>query len=360
MNTKKSPAGLYIHIPFCGGKCPYCDFYSVTPDFGLMAQYTDAIIRELAGQTQYHDRVFDTLYFGGGTPNLLGADNLGRIIKAVKQTVALENPEITLECNPASFSGSFFEEMAAAGVNRVSMGLQSACADELAFLGRKHTVEQVESAVTAAKKAGISNISLDIIAGLPEQDINTLAKTLTFAAGQEVTHISVYLLKVEEGTPFFERGVVTGEDVQEEHFLYLCERLASLGFEQYEISNFCKPGFESRHNLHYWQAEEYWGLGPSAHSFMDSKRFFYPPDVNAFIGKPAAVPDGEGGGAEEKAMLALRLCRGLRGEKAIPFLENAKKLPPDLVQLETDVPCIRLTTKGFLLSNTLIARILYG
>jgi len=359
MSLQKSPCGLYIHIPFCGGKCPYCDFYSVTPDADLMARYTNALIRAMTNQTQYHARVFDTLYFGGGTPNLLGSENLVRIIKAVQQTVTLEEPEITLECNPASFSGSFFEEMAAAGVNRVSIGLQSACTEELSFLGRKHTPEQVESAVTAAKKAGISNISLDVIAGLPEQPIENLAKTLAFAAGQDVTHISVYLLKVEQGTPFFERGIVTGEDVQEEHYLFLCERLSALGFEQYEISNFCKKGFESRHNLHYWQAEEYWGLGPSAHSFMEGHRFFYPSDVNAFIANPSPISDGEGGSEEEEVMLALRLCRGLTGEKAIPFLENAKKLPPDLVQAEAAVPSIRLTAKGFLLSNTLIAKILY-
>ena len=405
-----SKLGLYLHVPFCDGKCPYCDFYSLKADGDLMDRYVQGMEAALAGwgaksaaasgagQSAYaggdahagdaaggrtarpcfagdglrgeDPRVVQTVYFGGGTPNLLGAERLARLLEAVRRAFSvLPDAEITTEANPTQVDAAFFRDLREAGFNRVSMGLQSAQEEELRLLGRKHTARDVERAVAAARQAGFENISLDLMLGLPGGSRERLRSSIDFAAGLGVEHISSYLLKVEEGTPFAARGIQVPEDDETaDQYLFCVDELAKRGYAQYEISNFSKPGRESRHNLVYWRGEEYLGLGPGAHSFYGVRRFFYPRDLKAFLEGSPPRPDGEGGSPEEFAMLNLRLTRGLRredcrarfgaaGERMFETaLGNAKKCPPGLVR--ADEHSIFFTPEGFLVSNALILRLL--
>ena len=353
--------GLYLHIPFCARKCPYCDFYSVggAPD-ALRDAYTGALI---ASMRPYAGAAFDTVYFGGGTPPLLGADNLCRVLDAAARRFALSGPEVTLECNPGSTRPSDLPVLRAAGFNRLSVGLQSADAEELRFLGRPHTAEDAARLVCAAADAGFRNLSLDLMAALPGQAEETLRRSVAFCAGLPVTHISGYLLKVEPGTPFYERGVEPPDgDRAADLYLALCDACERAGFAQYEISNFARPGYESRHNLKYWRLAPYLGLGPAAHSFWEGRRFYWPRDLAGFIaGTSRPVDDGPGGGAEEYLMLGLRLAEGVRFDRleALGGVDREaalRVLRPYLAGgLAARTPGgFRLTPGGFLVSNSII------
>ncbi len=362
--------GLYIHVPFCISKCPYCDFYSLPlPDEAVLDAYTDEVCRRLAAIPQ---RTADTLYFGGGTPSLLGGKRLTRIIKAADRLLT-SDAEITLEANPADELYDTFAAFAAAGGNRVSLGMQAAHDRGLKSLGRRHTADQLDAAVSDARRAGINNLSLDIMLATPSQGeadvLDAVEKCVTLGA----SHVSSYLLKTEAGTPFFEQRdslCLPDEDKAAELYLLCCEALEEAGFAQYEISNFAKDGKQSRHNLKYWNSEDYIGIGPAAHSFYEGKRWYYERSLNAFLngGTPLAEdPDAEvaDGSEEEYAMLRLRLTEGLRLDlfetqfgHPLPrvWLDNAAALPRSLVQV--DDSRIALTREGFLLSNVLTARIL--
>jgi len=374
---KNSMLGIYLHVPFCDGKCPYCDFYSLRGDRALFDRYVDRM-KETMGRWAAEMAVdggkmpVETVYFGGGTPNLLGVERLKALLVQVKEDFDLDPAaEITLEANPTSVDEAFFQSIKRAGFNRLSMGMQSANEDELAFLGRKHSRSDVGKAVKAARSAGFENISLDLMLGLPGGNTEKFKKSIAFAAELGVEHISSYILKVEEGTPFAARGIEVPEgDEAADQYLFCVEELAKRGYRQYEISNFSKPGRESRHNLVYWHGEEYLGLGPGAHSFLGGRRFFYPRDLEGFLRGDPPCPDGEGGGFEEFAMLNLRLteglkrekCRekfGLSGEEAFQKVtENAKKCPPGLVRADSEA--VSFTPEGFLVSNALILRLLEG
>ena len=354
--------GVYVHVPFCDGKCPYCDFYSLLAGETAKDRYTAALTEALR---PYAGARVKTVYFGGGTPNLLGAGRLAQISEALRKTLRIApGAEITLEANPTHVDRSFFEEVLAAGFNRLSMGLQSADENELKLLGRKHSPEDVKAAFQAARAAGFENISLDLMLALPGQTWETLKQSIDFAAGLGAEHISAYMLKVEEGTPFFARGVEPLDgDESADLYLNMVAYLRELGFSQYEISNFSKPGFESRHNLVYWRGEEYLGFGPGAHSFYQGKRFYYDRDLEGFIRGDAPAPDGPGGGFAEFAMLNLRLSRGLwrtecPEESYEKILQNAKKCPTTLVQADSE--SIRFTPEGFLVSNALLVKLLDG
>lgn len=366
--------GLYLHVPFCDEKCPYCDFYSLRGDGALMDRYVEAAKTALARWSAVHDRQqVKTVYFGGGTPNLLGAERLAALLGQVERSFDLAAAaEITLEANPTHVDKPFFRAVRQAGFNRLSMGLQSADPEELKLLGRRHSPEDAAQAVEAARSAGFANISLDLMLGLPGPagiSREKLGRSIRFAAGLGVEHISCYLLKVEEGTPFAARGVqVPDGDQAVEQYLFCVEELEKQGYFQYEISNFARPGRESRHNLVYWHGEEYLGFGPGAHSFYGGKRFFYPRDLDAFLSGNAPVSDGEGGGFFEYAMLNLRLAEGLRrdrcrerfgpqGERCFDAAqERAKKCPPHLVRADSERICF--TPEGFLVSNTLLLKLL--
>ena len=277
MNGK---AGLYIHIPFCKNKCPYCDFYSVKYCEGEAAEYCSRVI----SQMKDFDGEFDTVYFGGGTPSVIPEELIGKLLSEAKKHFTIDpNSEITIECNPSKDLKESFKLYKSYGINRVSLGMQSAVDKERFALGRSAGKAQVEKAVFDAKNAGIENISLDLMLGTPKQTIDSLDETFDFIDKMNVKHISAYMLKIEEGTKFFEmqnRLELPSDDEVSQMYLKTVETLAQLGFAQYEISNFAKDGFESRHNLKYWLLDDYLGLGKSAHSFWQGKRFYTDSDFN--------------------------------------------------------------------------------
>lgn len=362
--------GLYIHVPFCQGKCPYCDFYSLPSDDETRRQYTRRVCEELRRWGAKLMRPADTLYFGGGTPSLLGGENIRQIVTTAKSVFGLENAEITLECNPSNPLQALLPAVADAGVNRISFGLQSAVDEERRALGRKATVEDALRGIRQARQAGITDISLDLMLGVPGQTADSLKTSLEFCASSGVEHISAYLLKIEEATPFYRRQSqlnLPDEDTVCDFYLEACRILEQFGFPQYEISNFARPGHESRHNLKYWNAEEYLGVGPSAHSFLANRRFYYPRDLHGFLdGSLCPTPDGAGGSFEEYAMLRLRLAKGLENRlvqkrfgHAIPAEFYDRCAPfAKMGLLHADDMGIRFTKEGFLLSNTLIGAIL--
>ena len=258
MKTERKPLGLYIHVPFCKQKCIYCDFYSLPHQESRMDDYTAAVCAHLTETAPFAaGHLVDTVYIGGGTPTYLGADRLGKILKTVhKKYRVAKDAEITLEANPDS-AGDWkaLRALRRAGVNRVSLGMQSACDEELAAIGRVHTHAQTATAVEAVRRAGIKNLSLDLIYGLPGQSLERWQENLSAAVALEPEHLSCYGLKVEEGTPLFQRReayTLPGDDAQADMYLYTVEFLENLGYGQYEISNFAKPGCASRHNLKYW------------------------------------------------------------------------------------------------------------
>lgn len=287
--------GLYLHIPFCVKKCAYCDFYSVT-DASLKADYTAALIRDIKA---YGERcsgyTVDTVYIGGGTPTCLGADYLSRILQAVGACFAIaENAEITVECNPESTDQAVLEAMHKHGVNRLSFGVQAAHDTELKRIGRIHDFAQAQAAVQLARRCGFTNISLDLMYGLPDQTQAQFLDSVTQCLTLNPQHLSCYGLKLDPATPMGrENPVLPDDDTQADTYLAMCRLLGRNGFEHYEISNFAKPGFRSRHNFKYWDLSDYLGLGPGAHSFLNGRRFAFARDIRAYISGESIPQDEE-------------------------------------------------------------------
>ncbi len=362
--------GLYIHVPFCRGKCPYCDFYSVSPDEGTVDRYVSRTLELMARCSGNCAQEVGTVYFGGGTPSVIGAGRLGELLEGVNRHFRLSpGAEVSCEVNPTGVSGEFFSQLYSAGFNRLSMGMQSANTDELSLLGRRHGPDEVRRAVEAARAAGFSNISLDLMLALPGSTRESLERSISFAAELSPEHISAYILKVEPGTPFASRRLVLPDDDETAgQYLFAVERLSELGYLQYEISNFSKPGFESRHNLCYWRCDEYLGLGPAAHSFYEGRRFYWGRDLEGYLRGDGPVDDGPGGAPGEFAMLNLRLSRGLIENECVRrFGEGGRELfskirgrvlgcPGSLVEVRPDR--VRFTPEGFLVSNALLSRLL--
>ncbi|MGN1004280.1 MAG: radical SAM family heme chaperone HemW, partial [Oscillospiraceae bacterium] len=250
--------GLYIHIPFCHSKCAYCDFYSLPGQEKRMDDYQRALLHHLAeAAPRAASYTVDTVYFGGGTPSFYGEKRLIELLKWVKKKYKVDKQaEITLEANPDSVDQKMLKRLRRAGVNRISLGVQSADDGQLASLGRPHTFAQASQAVAWARKAKFQNLSLDLIYGLPGQSMASWRDTVEQVLSLEPEHISAYGLKVEEGTPLFcrvEKGeVLPDDDAQADCYLWTVERLERAGYGQYEISNFARPGFSSRHNCKYW------------------------------------------------------------------------------------------------------------
>lgn len=309
------------------------------------------------------------MYLGGGTPSLLGKERLCEIINTAKKAFCISpDAEITLEANPADDLAETLKGLKDVGVNRLSLGVQSAIPEELEILGRRHTNSDVIKTVGDAKNAGIFNISCDLMIGIPKQTKESLGKSIDFLLSLDVPHISVYLLKVEPDTPFAKNKklVFADDDTASSLYLYACERLKGENYEHYEISNFAKKGFYSKHNLKYWNLDEYLGIGPAAHSFMDGKRFYFDRDTEKFIKNAEPNYDGTGGGAEEFIMLSLRLSTGLDervlesnfGIKITKNYENFKlKLISEGLATKTDFG-FSLTDQGFLMQNPIVLKIL--
>lgn len=351
--------GLYIHIPFCLSKCPYCDFYSVRYSRAGAAGYASAVIRNI----RHYGEKYDTVYFGGGTPILL-YEHIGEILKTAD--IAAQ-AEISVEANPCAVTPDIAARLAEAGVNRVSLGVQSMNGNELSFLGRRHSPAQVRTAFGNLKAAGIENISADMMIGLPGQSETDISGTALTLAELGAKHISAYILKIEENTPFARQEIALPDDDRTaDLYLYTARELERLGFAQYEISNFARPGYECRHNLKYWRCEEYLGIGAAAHSYHKGRRFRVPPDIDAFTARETqdtVVTDEAPGGWEEFAMLKLRLAEGItfaeteRFGKADELRERARRLPPALVNITEHG--VNLTAEGFPVSNAVIGRIIY-
>lgn len=350
-------AGVYVHIPFCRSKCPYCDFFSCL-NREKAAQY---VARVNALQWEYAERLTckaDTLYIGGGTPPVIEPELIGSIISTAGKAFGDGLCEITVECNPYDCDEKLLKKYASYGVNRISIGMQSAVDGERRALGRTAGREKVESAVKNARKAGIENISLDLMLGIPYQTKESLKESLSFISDMGVQHVSAYMLSLEKGTYFYKNAAklnLPDEDETAEMYLFACEELNKIGLEQYEISNFAFPGFESRHNIKYWNLSDYVGIGAAAHSFLNGKRFYYERDIDGFISGGAPVPDGEGGTREEKIMLGLRLTSGI--QKSL-LSDKAKAALPELKEqglISESKEKIALTGQGFLISNPIIA-----
>ncbi len=361
----RTKAGLYFHVPFCQSKCPYCDFYSLT-DKGLTDVYVNALCQEMKtfdriGEFVKKDKKIsvDTIYFGGGTPSLLSPSQLQRILDTARESFSVsEDAEITVECNPSSPGlREFLQSAAENGVNRISLGMQSSSDSERRKLGRRGTASDAEKAVEHAREAGIGNISLDVMVGVPDSNMKTLEDSLSFASSLGVPHISAYMLKIEEGT-FYHKNAeklnLPDEDETADMYLFMSQYLREKGYLHYEISNFCKEGFFSRHNMKYWENAPYIGFGPSAHSYYGGKRFYFPRDIHAFINGKKAVYDGEGGDEEERLMLSLRTYKGISlEEKNKEFIKLTEKLVSQGLG-EIRNGRLVLTPEGMLVSNSII------
>lgn len=334
-----------------------------------MDAYLSALLFQIEKWGKSEDLAFDSVYFGGGTPSVFGGKRTQAVLEKARECFTLSpDCEITCEVNPSSATDELFECYSKAGVNRLSAGVQSAVTKERRAIGRSSDCERVLAALELCEKHKIKNVSLDLMLGLPFQTEKSLDESLDFILSSGCTHVSAYMLKLEEGTPLFEKRdslPFPDEDEVCDMYLHTVEKLRKSGIFQYEISNFSKPGFQSRHNNKYWLCEEYLGLGPSAHSFLNGKRFFFKNDFSAFLKDEPTVFEGLGGTEEEFVMLALRLSRGLvfdefekRFQKS--FSEEKRSEAEKLQKiglLKIDEKGIRLTEKGFLLSNSVIAKL---
>lgn len=375
MKKEEKPLGLYIHIPFCKSKCAYCDFYSLPRSEEKMDAYINALLRhleEVAPQAGGH-RV-DSVYFGGGTPSYLGSRRLARVLQAIKRRYDVsKDAEITMEANPDS-AGDWQELRALrkAGINRLSLGVQSSDNTMLQQLGRVHTWEQAKAAVEAARKAKIDNISVDLIYGLPGQTMQQWQQTLEDVMDLRPRHISCYGLKLEEGTPLWqhqEQYTFPDDDVQADMYLWAVEFLQNMGFMQYEISNFAQPGYESRHNLKYWQMEEYAGFGPGAHSDFGGVRYGYERDLDAYLRGELLLSEesqlSQREREQEYIMLSLRTAAGIdRRHYEYTYRRRFEPLEELLIRCEKaglserTQGGWRLTPRGFLVSNQIIGELL--
>lgn len=366
--------GIYIHIPFCVRKCDYCDFYSVPGRDGRMDEYLHALevhIAESAPQAEIY--TVNTIYFGGGTPTFFGAERLARLLQLVrKQFNVSKDCEITVECNPDSADQDTLLTLKKAGVNRLSMGVQSAQDKELEEIGRVHSFAQATRAFQRARDAGFDNISLDLIYGLPDQTMESWKKSVEALLKLNPEHLSCYGLKLEQGTPLYERREqeqMADDDTQADMYLWMVERLKNAGYGQYEISNFARPGRQSRHNLKYWMGEEYIGFGPSAHSYFGQQRYSFVRDLDAYVkgvlynGKildeSTRINRREMG--KEYLMLRMRTIWGVEeNEYRERFYLNFRPLEERFREYESYgwAECTEgrwhFTPSGFLLSNPLI------
>lgn len=376
----KTPLGIYIHVPFCRSKCHYCDFYSVTDmDTQLYDGYLDAIcdhIRETGPLAPGYQ--VDTVYFGGGTPSYFGAEGMAAILSAIRRSFDVSSgAEITFEANPDSVTPKLLRRLRGEGFNRISLGVQCDDDEILQAIGRPHDFQQAVEAVRMIRKAGFKNLSLDLIYGLPEQNLESWQRTLLRVLELKPEHISCYGLKLEEGTPLCQAQHqlrLPDDDMQADMYLATVEILRSKGYRQYEISNFCKRGRESRHNMKYWTGGEYLGFGPDASSDFAGKRFSLVRDLPAYIEgirsggqvlrEVQTVAQRERAG--EYLMMHLRTTYGISGaEYEKRFLLPFAPLEKALEQCRQRGHALRgmdgrwhLTAEGFLLSNSIISDLL--
>lgn len=375
---KEKRLGVYIHIPFCKSKCAYCDFYSLPNAEGQMDAYLRALLAQIDEVApSVEGMTVDSVYIGGGTPSYFGEKRLKELLKRVNKTFQLDkNCEFTVECNPDSVTKGLISTLVKGGVNRISLGMQSAQDDELAAVGRPHTFQQVQEAVELIRKGKIHNLSLDLIYGLPEQSMEDWQQSVEAALVLQPEHLSLYGLTLEEGTPLWNQRETTpmaDDDEQASRYLWAVERLAQDGYVQYEISNFAKEGRESRHNLKYWLGEEYVGFGPGAHSDVGGCRYSYLKDLKGYIQAMESggqiVEESNQMLPQERAReyLIFRLRTRYGVEEEVYRNRYRMNFTPIEEKLRTfaehgwavqDGSCWRLTPEGFLVSNQLIGQLL--
>ena len=368
-------AGLYIHIPFCRSRCSYCDFATGLYESSLAERYVRALINEIRNWNKVETpRDVDTIYFGGGTPSLISAGQLATILEAVHTRFHVAvGSEITLEMNPGTVTRESLREFRNLGVNRASFGAQTFDDNELARLGRSHSSNETLQTFDWLRESGFENVSFDLIAGLPGQSISAWRNNLDRSLALGPEHLSFYLLEVHEGTPLAEH-IRTGKqplpdaDLAAQMYELMLERACAAGYEHYEISNLCRPGFESRHNTKYWNGAAYYGFGCSAHSY-DGERLRWANErnvqryiegiekgVDAVVERTELTPDDV---RAEAVFLGLRLMRGVNTRQyqnhfgvdllTERFAELKQFREAGLIELDGDL--IRLTRSGALLSN---------
>jgi oxygen-independent coproporphyrinogen III oxidase len=370
-------AGLYLHIPFCSSRCSYCDFATGLYQSELAERYVHAVVQEIQSSRNVASHV-DTIYFGGGTPSLLSPSQLDRIVLALHDHFEIDNsPEITLEINPGSVNSEKLREFRRLGVNRASFGAQTFDDAELAKLGRSHTTADALKTFTELRNSGFANVSFDLIAGLPGQTRAGWQRNIEVALELQPEHLSFYLLEVHSGTPLAEhirRGIqpVPDDDLAGVMYEWMLERASAAGYEHYEISNLCRPGFHSRHNVKYWTGAPYYGFGCSAHSYDGhTRRWSNQRDVLKYIelveaGVSPIVDEQQLSELDVRAeavFLGMRLMQGLdirryresfgvdlRDEHAADLDRFCKA---GLIEFSGDQ--VRLTRTGALLSNEVFA-----
>lgn len=371
--------GLYVHIPFCVSKCRYCDFYSLPEKCAGLDKkkdYVSALMRHFDACAERYGRLSaDTVFFGGGTPTFLPTELLLEIIEGVKSRFDLtRNCEFTLEANPETLDGEKLTRLRSAGVNRLSIGIQSAVDSELSQLGRIHTFESAKRAFHLTRNCGFDNISVDLMYGIPSQTEQSLLYTVEAVTALEPDHVSLYGLQLEEGTPLWrDRDTLALADGDECAAMFgkAVSKLRERGYGRYEISNFAKDGSQCRHNLGYWQGKDYLGFGPGAYSCFGGKRFSVMSDLGAFL---TDVPEAlitvdetltDEERAREYVMLSLRLCDGFSVEELFDRTRNAefylKRCEPFIKSgfLRKENGRIFFTDRGFDVSNAVLSEILF-
>lgn len=368
--------GIYIHVPFCIKKCGYCDFYSVKWDEESENSYIRSAIDEIKGYRELEDYIVDTIFIGGGTPSVIMPQNIEKLIAAVKDTFTVaQNAEISMEANPNSLSQNLkiYKET---GINRLSIGIQSLKDDILKRIGRIHNFSEALQAIDLAQKQGFDNINADVMFNIPGQTLEDITDTIYQLISKDIRHISFYSLKLEEGTQMYsleKNKVITMpvEDLEREMYYAGRTIMEEHGLMQYEISNFAVKGYECRHNLKYWNQEEYIGIGPSAHSFMGNTRYSNPSNLKEYTlssGKEGFKRNIQEVMDEDELMfeyimLRLRLTEGLKSAEFKnkfnrDFEETYKAqieklLKDNLIYLDDEG--IRLTHRGMDISNYVFA-----
>jgi len=369
------PLGIYIHIPFCASKCSYCDFYSLANCDYMMPEYQDALLEHIEeSSSAIKNYEVDTIYFGGGTPSYYGADRIAEIFDELKLNGNVRvDAEVTVEVNPDSISLDALKLLREEGVNRISIGVQATDNNMLKLISRRHNFQQVKNAVANARKAGFDNVSLDLIYGLPSQTKSDWAETLAKVIELHPEHISCYGLKLEPGTPmhrdYYGSPVLPDDDEQADMYCYAADMLDRYGYKQYEVSNFCIPGFESKHNLKYWSLGDYMGFGPGAHSCIGNLRYSFVKDLKMYISginrDSSIIDEYENIDPLERAveyiMLSMRTTRGIseheykvRCECQWRPMERVLRAFAEKGWAEQEGDRWHFTVPGFLISNTLI------
>jgi oxygen-independent coproporphyrinogen-3 oxidase len=372
-------AGVYLHIPFCKSRCSYCDFATdVYRDSGAVQRFVAAIVSEISQFRNPEMSVvatpIDTIYFGGGTPSLLTPDQAGRILAAVRNRFDVApTAEVTVEMNPATVTPETLAEFRRLGINRASFGVQTFNERDLKLLARGHDADDARNTFQMLRDAGFENISFDLIAGLPEQTLEDWSRNLDEAVSMEPEHLSLYLLEIHQGTPLAEqlrsgRRQLPDETLAADMYEMMIDRLAAAGYEQYEISNFAKPGLESSHNTKYWRLDPVYGFGVSAHSFDGTERYANERDTAKYVEQIEEFAGAEVfretiNAASEFIFLGLRLMQGIRLDEYKERFgrslteqysgELERLTEAELVVLSSDR--LKLTSKGMLFSNTVFA-----